>query len=77
MSELLTPADVAAKFGGGKTARWVLESRLRHGWPSVTVDRTIRFTAEQVDEIIRRHTVQPDANVAALEGQTERSKRAS
>lgn len=77
MIDLLTPADVAARFGGGKTARWVLESRLKHKWPSVTVDRTIRFTAEQVDEIIRRHTVQPDATNEALEGQTERSRRAS
>lgn len=77
MNKLLTPTDLAERFGGDKTARWVLESRLKHGWPSVTVDRTIRFTEEQVDEIIRRHTVQPDEAVAALEGQTERSKRAS
>lgn len=76
MTALLTPAQVAAQFED-KDARWVLESRLRYGWPCVQVGRTIRFTPEQVDEIVRRHTVQPDVAAGALEGQTARSRRAS
>lgn len=76
MIELLTPAQVAEKFED-KDARWVLESRLRYGWPCVQVGRTIRFTPEQVDEIVRRHTVQPEAAAPALDGQTARSQRAS
>lgn len=76
-TDLLTPADVAETFGGGKTARWVLESRLRYGWPCVKVGRVVRFTPEQVAEIMRRHTVQADSETPALEGQTARSRRAS
>lgn len=77
MSGLLTPADLAAEFGGDKTARWVLESRRRYGWPCIQVGRVVRFTPAQVEEIVRRHTVQTDGSADALEGQTERSRRAS
>lgn len=76
MSDLLTPSEFAALWGD-VTARWVIESRLRYGWPSVTVGRKVRFTREQYEEIKRRHTVQPDLDTPALEGQTARSKRAS
>lgn len=77
MSALITPAELAAEFKDGKTARWVLESRLRYGWPCVKVGRVIRFKPEHVDEILRRHTVQSDAATLALDGQTARSRRAS
>jgi hypothetical protein len=78
VSALLTPAHLAAEFGGGKTARWVLESRLKYGWPCVKVGRVVRFTSDQVEEILRRHTVQPDVDAStALDGQTSRSQKAS
>lgn len=75
--ELLTPAEVGLIFG--KSARWVVESRLRYGWPHVGVGRTIRFTREHVDEIKRMQTVRPkeSGDRAALDGQTLRSRRAS
>jgi hypothetical protein len=74
---LITPAELAAEFKDGKTARWVLESRLKYGWPCVKVGRVIRFTPEQVEEIVRRHTTQEGAGTPALDGQTARSRRAS
>lgn len=78
MSDLITPAEFAARWGGDVTPRWVIESRLKHSWPCVKVGRTIRFTEEQYEEIKRRHTVQPEsAQPDALEGQTQRSRRAS
>lgn len=76
MSDLLTPTEFA-ELWGDVTARWVIESRLKYGWPSVTVGRKVRFTRDQYEEIKRRHTVQADAEVAALDGQTSRSRRAS
>lgn len=72
---LLTPAEVGVILGG-KSARWVIEARLRFGWPHWAAGRTIRFSPEHVEEIKRRQSVQPDAS-AALEGQTQRSRRAS
>lgn len=78
MSDLLTPADFAARWGGKVTPRWVLEQRLANGWPCVKVGRTIRFTEEQYAEIKRRHTVIPDAKDApAIEGQTAASRARS
>lgn len=69
MDTLLTPTDLAERWGGGKTARWVIEQRFKNGWPCVKVGRTIRFTQQQVDEIIRRQTVATAASVEAA-GQT-------
>lgn len=73
MPDLLTPEQVAEEFGGGRTARWVLESRLRYGWPCVQVGRVVRFTPEQVAEILRRHTVTGESALPAISGQTARS----
>lgn len=73
---LLTPAEVGVILGG-KSARWVVDNRLRYGWPHWAAGRTIRFLPEHVEEIKRRQTVQPSIEADALEGQTERSRRAS
>lgn len=75
---LLTPAEVGVILGG-KSARWVIESRLKFGWPHFAAGRTILFSPEDVEEIKRRQRVQPDVadDFDALEGQTERSRRAS
>ena len=77
MSDLLTPADFAARWGGKVTPRWVLEQRIANKWPCVKVGRTIRFTEEQYAEIKRRHTVVPDDATAALDGQTVASRARS
>lgn len=73
---LLTPAEVGVILGG-KSARWVIEARLKYGWPHWGAGRTILFTPEHVEEIKRRHVVQIDTDIEALEGQTARSRRAS
>lgn len=74
MDPLHTDADLAETFGvPEKTiANW----RRRYDWPHVLVGRSIRYTAEQVDEIVRQHTQTPvgtSSTVTALPGQTARS----
>lgn len=79
MDAMLTPADLAEKFGGEVTARKVLDWRKEHGWPCVKVGRTIRFTPEQAADIIAKHTVieKAEAPTLVIEGQTSRSARRS
>ncbi|HEY0889594.1 MAG TPA: hypothetical protein VGE38_08290 [Nocardioides sp.] len=74
---LRTPADLADLFGGETTARKVLDWRREYGWPCVEVGRTIRFTDEQVAEILAKHTVigEQKASAPILGGQTSRSAR--
>jgi hypothetical protein len=62
---------------GDVPAAKVLEWRRVYGWPSVKIGRTIRFTEEQVDEILARHTqaqaAGDDLPDVAIEGQTKLS----
>lgn len=56
MANLVTPAQLAERFQISVDAlhRW----RQTFGWPHVEFGpRTIRFTEEQVEEIVRQHTV--------------------
>lgn len=75
MSEYTTPAELAEKLG--VTEAKVLEWRRQHAWPSLKIGKTIRFTAEQVEQIIARHTSTPKHTTAAtpilIDGQTKRS----
>lgn len=51
---LYTPAELAEMFG--RKERTILDWRRERGWPSVTVGRTIRFTAAQVELILAEST---------------------
>lgn len=78
MSEaLLTPADLAEQLR--ITERQVLDLRRAHSWPCVRLSRkSIRFTADQADEIVRRHVTEAPAVAADTSGLTKQSrKRAS
>lgn len=72
---LLTPDDLAAKFGGEVTGRLVIDWTRRYSWPCVRVGRKIRFTHDNVREILTRHAVKPAEGepVVTVAGQTPRS----
>lgn len=70
--ELLTDADLAQAFGAPEKtiANW----RRRYDWPHITVGRSIRYTPENVEQILRRHQVTAAATAPnAIPGQTQRS----
>jgi hypothetical protein len=72
--ELLTPDELGELFGvNGETIQnW----RRRNGWPCVKVGLTVRFTPEQVKQIITQQTVTPRVPgklAGPLPGQTKRS----
>lgn len=72
--ELLSDDGLAAIFGGDIDGRKVGDWRRRYDWPHITVGRTIRYTPEQVEQILRKHQVTaPAKKAAALPGQTKRS----
>lgn len=75
--ELLTPADVAERMK--LTEAQVLTFRRKHNWPCVPLSRkTIRFTEEQVAEIVEKHSAAPTPAPeipAAFAGQTRGSRR--
>lgn len=77
MTDTFTPADVADMLH--TTEANVLQWRRQHGWPSVKVGKTIRFTQEHVEQILAKHTVTPAKAAAgapvAIPGQTKRSQR--
>lgn len=70
--DLLTADDLAVIFKVSR--RRVMEWQHKHNWPSVRVGRTIRWTAEQVEQIKARHSVTP-AGVKPADGRTARSAR--
>jgi len=74
MSNLLTPDDLAEEFGVPVST--VMLWNRDNGWPHVRVGRRIRWTPEQLEEILRRQSVTP-AKAPKLPGQTSRSARRS
>jgi hypothetical protein len=74
MTTLLSDAGLAELFGEGINERKVAEWRRRYGWPHITVGRTVRYTPEHVEQILRKHQAATStATVTALPGQTKRS----
>lgn len=73
MSELLTPADLAAHFKVDDE-RTILEWTRRYSWPHIRAGRRFRWTPEQVAQIERLQTVTPEG-VKAKDGRTARSAR--
>lgn len=73
MSAVLTPGDLAELLHVPEAK--VLEWRRVYNWPSLKVGRKIRFTAEQVEQILAAHSGKPRADVTAVvvDGQTARS----
>lgn len=80
MSALLTDADLAERIGG-VSAEQVAIWRRTYDWPCVKFGRQVRYTPEQVEAIVAKHTTDPKAKKAAaptlIEGQTKRSARRS
>lgn len=71
---LTTDAELAEHFGIDLEKLHIL--RRRHGWPCVKLGRfDVRFTDEQVAEIVRKMTVESTAAETApsVPGQTARS----
>lgn len=74
---LATPADLAEILNVEEAQ--ILEWRRAHGWPSIKVGKTIRFTEQHVEQILAKHTTAPKRAGAAkptgIPGQTKRSAR--
>jgi excisionase family DNA binding protein len=72
-----SPEELAERFG--VTRRLLLDWMREHDWPHVKVGRVIRFTDEQVSEILRRQTVAAKSELPRVQigGQTKRSARRS
>lgn len=77
---LISDAELAERFG--ITVAKLHELRKRHHWPHVKLGRfEVRFTEDQVEQIVDRHAVTPAAPVpfaeavagTSLAGQTKRS----
>lgn len=73
--DLLTPAEVAKRLR--ITPKKVMELRRANGWPHVKLGRSIRFTPQQVEQIIGKQSVSPSTSHVALPGQTAASARRS
>lgn len=73
-----TPSDLAEMLH--TTEANVLHWRRQHGWPSLKVGKTIRFTAEHVEQILAKHSIKPNRvapTTSVIAGQTKRSARRS
>ncbi|MCW2498744.1 MAG: DNA-binding protein [Frankiales bacterium] len=71
-AQLLTPADVAELLS--VTEAWVRRRAAAHLIPCTRLGRQVRFTAEQVQQIVET-AAQPVAQLPAY-GLTRRSRRA-
>ena len=73
----LKPEDLAEDWGVSR--RNVIDWTNRYGWPCVRIGRTIRYTPEQVAQILAMQTRAPERGTPAprIAGQTPRSRRAS
>lgn len=76
MSALISQADLAGPDYFDVPESTVAKWHRDYQWPHVRVGRRIRYTPEQVAEILRRHTVKPE-RVKGLPGQTARSAKRS
>jgi len=76
---LVTEDDLAAILG--MDAETVAEKRRREKWEHVRMGRfTVRYTDEQVRQIVEQHTVRPKSSGSAavtVPGQTPRSAAAA
>lgn len=74
---VLTPAQLADELGA--TEEQVLRWRRQYRWPSFKAGKTIRFTAEHVEQIIAMQSAQPERpevpDDVLIDGQTKRSAR--
>ena len=75
---LLTPAQLGERLN--LTEDQVLRLRRIHKWPCVAFNRkSVRFTEEQVAQIIERHAAdpqpEPEISLPAIAGQTRASRR--
>lgn len=75
---LLTPAQLGERLHLSEDQ--VLRLRRIHNWPCVQFNRkSVRFTEEQVAQIIDRHAADPkpaeEISLPAIAGQTKRSAR--
>lgn len=76
MSDLITDTELADRFG--IEVKKLHELRKAKGWPCVRLGRfAIRFTTEQVEQIVALHTEAPakatPRQVPAVAGQTKAS----
>lgn len=68
MEARLTHADVAERLNLPLST--VVELRKREGWPHIRLGKAVRFTEEQVAEILTSHIVSDKpADVVAFPGQ--------
>lgn len=74
---LTTDAELAERFG--ITVDKLHDLRKKYGWPHVRLGRfEIRFTDEQIEQIVASRSVQPSKVVkGTASGLTERSARRS
>lgn len=74
MSTVLTPAEVAERLG--KSADYWLRKASRKEVPHVRLGRSVRFTEEDVAEIVARAHVRPaDPLTSQTPGSRSRSSR--
>ena len=70
-ADLLTPAELGELLGGAPH-RTVLDWRRLYKWECVQIGGRFFFTPEQVDAIIRKHTV-AGGKLAPTDGRTAKS----
>lgn len=75
MSDFYTEADLAEMLNA--TERRIGEWRRIYSWPHLRIGRTIRFTQNDVEQIVAKHAREAEAEPLAvtIAGQTKRSAR--
>ncbi len=63
-NRLLTHADLAERLNMPLST--VVQLRKSEGWPHYRLGKTVRFTEEQVREILARHLVTPAPEVKPM-----------
>lgn len=74
MTPLLSVEDLAERLAA-PSVEWVRQRVRDENWPCVRFTRkTVKFTEEQVEQIVARYTTKPEP-VAPDSGQTKASRR--
>ena len=73
MSELLTPKQLADMLGKGEP--FVAAKARSKAWPHVKLGRSVRFTPDQVAQIVAACTIEPSEKAKAAGSWGRRGRR--
>lgn len=71
MTDVITPDQLAERLGVPR--RRVIEWNATYRWPHIRIGRRIRWTPEQVEQILRKHVI-TGGEIKASDGRTKGSK---